>query len=561
MGDARRTSSEPQRSAESTLGVLVERLRALVFDVRERKRIEDALRKSERLLLETEALGHVGTWDSDLVSGEVYSSEENRRLFFGGDETKGKSFDEYATALHPDDRERVMQKHEELLAGSGSPGIEFRVVWPDGSVHWIYGYKQIVRDASGKPLRQFGTNLDITERKRFEDELDRRIRQQAVVAELGLSALRGNGLQALFEEAVRALADACAADFGEVMELRSDDTLLMRAGFGWRPGVVGGVLPTVGTQCGFTLRSNAPVVVQDLSREPRFSAHPLLLDHGLVGGVSVLIQGRDRPWGTLGVHAKDERTWSQHDINLMQSIANVLATALERERAGEELAVKREELQSLSRKLIEAQEAERRAVARELHDDFGQMLTAIRLNLQRSGIDLSETVQLVDEAIGRVRELAHDLRPSILDDLGLPAALRWYVTREAKRAGLEPLLEVADLPRLPVTLETTCFRLVQEALTNIARHAQAQQIKVELSSRDGSLFLSVRDDGKGFDLRATLRRVAHGDSQGLLGMKERVSLAGGKLEIDSAPGRGTEVRAHLPLPEGGEDGASNTARR
>ncbi len=124
------------------------------------------------------------------------------------------------------------------------------------------------------------------------------------------------------------------------------------------------------------------------------------------------------------------------------------------------------------------------------------------------------------------------------------------MAREAKRAGLEPRLEVADLPRLPVALETSCFRLVQEALTNIARHAQARQVQIELAARDHSLFLMVRDNGKGFDARAALRRAAQGHSQGLLGMKERVALAGGEMEIESAQGRGTAVRARFPLPEG-----------
>jgi signal transduction histidine kinase/PAS domain-containing protein len=530
------------------------------LDITDRKRAADELRKTERLLLDAEALGHVGTWEQDFVSGEVYSSEENRRLFFGGDRTKGKNNDDYWTAIHPADRERVLRQHEELMAGSGSPSIEFRVVWPDGSVHWIHGYKQIVRDASGKPVRQYGTNVDITERKLAADEVDLRVRQQAAVAELGLSALRGVGLQALFEQALTAISRACAVDFAEVMELLPDGTLLMRAGFGWRPGVVGSVLPAAGSQCGFAIRSGGAVVVADLSQEQRFTVHPLLLDHGLVSGVTALMQGRDRAWGTLGVHAKDQRTWSQHDLNFVQSIANVLATALEREHSGEELAEKREQLQSLSRKLIEAQEAERRAVARELHDDFGQALTAIRLNLKKGGSDLSESIQLVDQAIQRMRELAQDLRPSILDDLGLPAALRWYVAREAKRAGLELRLEVADLPRLPAAVETTCFRLVQEALTNIVRHAQARKLEIEVAAREGSLLLTVRDDGKGFDPRAALRRAAQGHSLGLLGMKERVSLAGGELEIESAPVRGTVVSARFPLP-GGQDDASNAARR
>jgi signal transduction histidine kinase len=315
-----------------------------------------------------------------------------------------------------------------------------------------------------------------------------------------------------------------------------------------------------GSQCAFTLLSGAPSVVEDFARETRFSVDPLILAQGMTSGATVLISGAARPFGTLGMDSKDRRTFTREDINFLQAVANVLAAAIERERSGEELAEKRGQLQSLSRKLIEAQEAERRAVARELHDDFGQALTAIRLNLKKGGSDLSESIQLVDQALQRMRELAQDLRPSILDDLGLPAALRWYVAREAKRAGLEPRLEVADLPRLPAAVETTCFRLVQEALTNIVRHGHARQVEIELAAREGSLFLTVRDDGKGFDPRAALRRAAQGHSVGLLGMKERVSLAGGELEIDSAPGHGTLIRARFPM-EGVQDGASNAARR
>jgi signal transduction histidine kinase len=352
-----------------------------------------------------------------------------------------------------------------------------------------------------------------------------------------------------------------------VMEAQSDgDVLKMRAGAGpWKEGAVGSA--TVSSVSGFmgfyAMRAMEPVVVSDLASETRFVPCPLLLDHDIVSGVSVPIQGRDAVYGILGAHSHNRRDYSRDHLHFLESIAHVLAAAIERERAEKELRCQREQLRALSRKLIEAQEAERRAIARELHDDFGQVLTAIRFDLLKYGRDLSESVQLVDQAIGRMRGLAHALRPSILDDLGLPAALRWYVPREAKRAGLEPRLEVADLPRLPAVLETTCFRLVQEALTNIARHAQARQVQVELATRDRSLLLTVRDDGKGFDARAAQRRAARGDSQGLVGMKERVALAGGELKIDSAPGRGTSVRALFPLPDGnqGEDDAANAARR
>lgn len=131
--------------------------------------------------------------------------------------------------------------------------------------------------------------------------------------------------------------------------------------------------------------------------------------------------------------------------------------------------------------------------------------------------------------------------------LVLSPALRWYVAREARRGGLDCTLRIAELEeRLPPTVEISCFRLVQEAITNVLRHAQARTVTVTLAQAPGAVRLEVSDDGRGFDLAEALRRAAAGRSQGLSGMQERVSLAGGELTIDTAPGRGTNTRAHFP---------------
>jgi signal transduction histidine kinase len=216
-------------------------------------------------------------------------------------------------------------------------------------------------------------------------------------------------------------------------------------------------------------------------------------------------------------------------------------------------------LQTFSQRLIEAQEAERRRVARELHDEIGQVLTAIKINLQavqHSAGDsslvsqLNESTAIVDRALQQVRDLSLNLRPALLDDLGLIAALRWYVDREARRAGLIPEF-VVDLSetRLTPELETACFRITQEALTNVARHAQARRVWVELRRRSAELHLIVRDDGIGFDLSTVRSRRTTDVSLGLQGMQERVLILGGKIEIKSAPGRGTEVHVRFPLPD------------
>ena len=215
-------------------------------------------------------------------------------------------------------------------------------------------------------------------------------------------------------------------------------------------------------------------------------------------------------------------------------------------------------LRTYSQRLIEAQEAERQVIARELHDEIGQVLTAVRMNLQslassiQSGSQPSavdDSLVIVDEALDRVRELSLNLRPPVLDNLGLNSALRWYVDRYAQRSGIVADLQtdLEDGRRLRVELETACFRIVQEALTNIARHAQATHVLVSLRCINKSLDLKIIDNGVGFDLGTLTKDSA--SALGLRGMEERAVGAQGHLKIDSAPMRGTELRASFPLKD------------
>jgi len=230
-----------------------------------------------------------------------------------------------------------------------------------------------------------------------------------------------------------------------------------------------------------------------------------------------------------------------------------MAEALEQRAAERQQA--EEALQILSRQLLEAQENERRHLARELHDEIGQALTAVKINLQAAQRTpealvsyLEDSISIVDRTVQQVRTLSLDLRPALLDDLGLIVALRWYVDRQAQRSGFAAQF-VADLleTRPRPDIETACFRVAQEALTNVARHARAQQVRVELRQRDTELHLLIRDDGKGFDVRTAQERAAQGASMGLLGMQERVWLVGGQIAIESAPAGGTEIRVRFPL--------------
>jgi signal transduction histidine kinase len=246
----------------------------------------------------------------------------------------------------------------------------------------------------------------------------------------------------------------------------------------------------------------------------------------------------------------------------MKSTTNPANELLEQVRAG------RERSQRLARQLILAQEMERRRLARELHDEIGQALTAVKLNLRalqgmlpaKTASSLIESLEIVDGAIQQVRDLSLDLRPSVLDDLGLAAALRWYVDRHAQRGGI--VMEFrADLPtpRPPAALETTCFRVVQEALTNVLKHAQASRVAVSIDQEKDTLHLRISDDGVGFDVEGARQKAVQGGSLGVLSMQERVVLVGGRLEIISTPGKGTNI--HVSLPLSGKRGVERRSRR
>ena len=224
------------------------------------------------------------------------------------------------------------------------------------------------------------------------------------------------------------------------------------------------------------------------------------------------------------------------------------AEAVSREQAGQ--------LKALSRRVLQAQESERRRVAIELHDELGQSLTAIKINLQireriggPSPAELkAENIAIVDNALQQVRRLAQALRPSMLDDLGLVPALRWLCEQTEARNDLLVGFTARELPsRLAPEIETACFRIVQESLTNIVRHAGAGRVDIDLRQEGDTLVVCIADDGRGFDLAAMRRQALAGACMGVAGMQERAALIGGQLTVESTPGQGCRLRLCCPL--------------
>lgn len=246
------------------------------------------------------------------------------------------------------------------------------------------------------------------------------------------------------------------------------------------------------------------------------------------------------------------RTETDRDGVLLR-IYGALLDITDSRRVADDLLAATQRLEALSRRLLHVQEAERRQLARELHDEIGQALTAAQLQLQtivrypdEPGWQgrLKDAAATLARALNQVRSLTLELRPPLIDELGLVPALRWLVERVAHSSGMTVEFEdQSPIPRLPPDVEMACFRIAQEALNNVMRHATASRVRVGVAIDGDVLSLRVRDDGRGFNIHESLARAAEGGSLGLLGMQERARLAGGSVSWQSSPGGGTEVTA------------------
>jgi signal transduction histidine kinase/PAS domain-containing protein len=244
--------------------------------------------------------------------------------------------------------------------------------------------------------------------------------------------------------------------------------------------------------------------------------------------------------------------FTQAHVQIAESLAAPAAVAIQNAQLYTDVVESQNRLQALSRRLAEVQEAERQRIAQELHDQFGQTLTGLqiimetlpRFSVEERNMRLTEARFIVQDLIRRIRALSLDLRPAMLDDMGLLAALSWYFRRYTEQTGVDVTFRHRGLDvRFAPEVETTAYRVIQEALTNVARHAGVSEARVRVSVRAKKLSVQVSDSGRGFDLN-TVR--ASSMSSGLTGMHERVALLGGTLTIETAPDAGAHISADIP---------------
>jgi signal transduction histidine kinase len=275
-------------------------------------------------------------------------------------------------------------------------------------------------------------------------------------------------------------------------------------------------------------------------------------------GAPLLAEGR-----VIGVFALDKREpgfFTETHLRLVEALATQAAIAIQNAHLYQQVRIGRERLRQLTQQVVSAQEEERRRISRELHDEAGQALTALKISLSmmQSRLpasppsirqEMTAAVNLTDQTMEHIRLLAQNLRPPALETLGLNSTLDGLCRDFARRTKLPIVYEGVEMPRLPDAITISFYRFVQEALTNVVKHANASQVQVALRRDDNTITVSVSDDGQGFNVDERLSTPAHLEGLGLVGILERLALLGGRLDIESDTGRGTRLVAHIPFPE------------
>jgi len=504
------TISPIKDSSGRTLGIS-----GIARDITERKRAEESLRASEERLRLAQQAACIGTFEWDIRTGVDTWTPELEAMYglppggFGGTQAA------FENLVHPDDREEVSRlARVSLKTGQPSHG-EWRVVWADGSLHWIAGRWQVFMDASGEPLRVVGVNLDITERKCAEEalvELNRTLEAQSALLQSSEELLK------IFVKNVPAAVAMLDRDmrYLQVSDRWCTDYLPGRAQIlGHSHYEIFPDMPErwkeVHRRClqGETLRADEDRWDgQDGPHWARWEVRPWKTPEGTVGGILILTE----------------------DITRRKQMEQALS--------------------DMSRKLIEAQEQERARIGRELHDDINQRLALLNVELSQLkenpsevGIRVEELQKQVIDISNDVQALSHDLHSSKLEYLGVIAGMKSWCKEFAERHGMQIDFKHNVQRTLPPEIGLCLFRVLQEALHNATKHSGVKRIEAQLREDSGEIHLIVSDLGRGFDVETAL----HGKGLGLTSMRERVRLVNGTMTIDSRPMSGTTIQVRVPL--------------
>jgi PAS domain S-box-containing protein len=447
---------------------------------------------------------NTGLWDWDLKTNEVFYSREWKEMIGYEDWEIPGNPSEWETRLHPDDLKEVLSRTYSFIKNPwANYEVEFRFRHKDGSYLWILSKASLIRDEDGNPVRMLGSHVDITNRKKAEE---------AVLAERNFSNILLESLPAIFYfynnqgkfiKCNKNFETVSGYSFKEILEMHPLDFF-------------------IGEE-------------KDYLRK-RIS---LVFDNGESDAEANFVSkdGNLTPCYFTG---------KRIEMDGVPCLIGMGIDITKRKKAEVNLHV-------LMNRLVEAEEMMRKTAAQQLHDQVGQNLTALTINLNYAMSYLSDdskvkienrlkdSLAILNETIEQIRNIMVELRPSVLDDYGLNSALNWSINKFAERTKTAIVYKGKELSkRLPLNIEYALFRIVQEALHNVAKHSEAKNLFVTLEEIDNIVKLKVEDDGVGFDI-SKIKQYKNPSGLGLVSMAERISFIGGKLEISSEPGKGTSI--------------------
>ena len=584
-------SFSPVRGPSGEVSAVV----GFVRDITAGKQAEEALRESEekyRTLVDQSLQGLAVVQDFRIVFANTAFAEISGYTI---EELLSLSPEGVRAIVYPEDQRLVWGRLRDRLVGKPvPPRYEYRGIQRDGTVRWLEIFASRI-EYRGKPAIQ-GAIVDITERKRVEEvlrkahhELERRVEERTTELAKANEALRAEiAERKRAEDAQQRYAVRLKQRAEELASLNQTSRVVtslldVRELLASIIGLAGQLLNSVYTSVVLvkedgTLDISAenfqdipPLEMRarpkGITRRIIATGEPLVFDEVVDDGThnpSIVAVGvksyagmpliaRGYTLGVLLVHSTEPRAFSGQ-LPLLTTFANQVAIAIINAQLYEQVRAGRERLQALSHRLVEVQETERQRIARELHDEIGQALTGLKLALDMSmhlpadavRTRLGEAQALVNELMVQVRELSLDLRPAMLDNLGLLPTLLWHFERYTSQTNVRVAFRHTGLEgrRFAPEVETAAYRIVQEALTNVARHAGVSEVTVRLWAKQDILGLQVEDQGIGFDPEAAL---ATGATSGLAGMRERAILLGGRLTVEPATGTGTRLTAEFPL--------------
>ncbi|MBM4160882.1 MAG: PAS domain S-box protein [Ignavibacteria bacterium] len=419
----------------------------------------------------------------------------------------------------------------------------------------------------GKPAVQASVR-DITDRKAMERELAMWLWEQETLSTIDRQLISSVDLQTVLNTICFQAKMLTRADWTGVVMVDLPTNLAR-----WS-AVKGNMAPIrdepfqLGEPHWKIIQKREPVLLQDLGTNPEFSPQdfPTLASESIVSATAFPLIVDNEIRGELVVGYRQHHSFSPREVRLLNSLAEKSSIALANAQLYDNLLARERELELLSGERVKAQEEERRRIAREIHDSLGQMLTAIKFNVEilEDASDLKndenhrrigDIKMLLDNAMAEAREVSYNLMPSVLVDFGLVPALQLLCDQFSKRSNLQVKVYTSGVgTRLDPGIEVSLYRIAQEALTNTAKHAGAQEVSVQLLGSTASIRLMVEDDGKGFRTHPFHLPGRHRHGMGMVSMRERATSFGGTFTIDSSPGQGTTITVDIPLKDTREDG-------